>query len=186
MVFRRRQGGGIRLLDDDSQLSVLEEKLRGADERLPEPVLAPARLRSRLFSGPTVSLTAWFTLTCAWLTLVLGIARFDGVRVAILSGAKHPILSTLPLLLACPAAAYTFAAVRCESQATRVVVRLVTPAVFAVPWVLIQAWTPYLSRWQATYTLVGLAVYEVALVLWSVALADERAESKSLDVSTAL
>ena len=29
-------------------------------------------------------------------------------------------------------------------------------AVFAVPWVLIQAWTPYLSRWQATYTLVGL------------------------------
>lgn len=86
MVFRRRQGGGIRLLDDDSQLSVLEEKLRGADERLPEPVLAPARLRSRLFSGewtvliwsrglrisakpspagPTVSLTAWFTLSVA-------------------------------------------------------------------------------------------------------------------------
>lgn len=49
------------------------------------------------------------------------------MRVAILSGAKHPILSTLPLLLACPAAAYTFAAVRCESQAARVVVRLVTP-----------------------------------------------------------
>ncbi|KAG0656221.1 hypothetical protein C6P46_000377 [Rhodotorula mucilaginosa] len=184
MFFRRRQGGRIRLPDDDSRLSVIEEKLRGADECLPEPVLAPARLRSRLFSGPTVSLAAWFTLTCGWLTLALVVARFEPIRVAILSGAKHPILSTLPLLLACPAAAYTFTAVRCDSQAARVVIRLITPAVFALPWLLIQAWNPYLSPWQAAYILGGLAVYEVALVLWSVALADERAESKSLDTPT--
>ena len=68
--------------------------------------------------------------TCVWRAILQGVAQSDRAGIAVSFGANHPVLSTVPILLASPAAPYALTAARRRLRVAQAVLWLVTSGTF--------------------------------------------------------
>ncbi|GAA5990249.1 hypothetical protein JCM10908_005893 [Rhodotorula pacifica] len=130
-------------------------------------------------AGPI--LAACFTLVCLWLTFIRYCTPVDLARVGIKENAPNAAMLIVPLLVACVVAASAITEVKQDSPAMFFAVWTGGSAIFALPWAFLLNCISEATSWQAVMASLGLGLYQVSLVLWSLALAGERAERKRTD-----
>ncbi|POY73423.1 hypothetical protein BMF94_3761 [Rhodotorula taiwanensis] len=169
MVEQRRRGA-IRLEETrDAADSAWEKGGSALDPPCPVPATVAA------YETSTVSaVLTWCSLICAWLEAVRYFTKLEDGGIRYVLSSENAAVLIIPLLGACIAASAAAATVSSFETPVALIVRISSSGVFALPWIFVRLCVDVGDQWRSAILVFGLLVYQLALILWSITLQEER------------